>query len=112
MENIINVAAAISSLKLTRLNVRLVHFKDEITARQTPELINGIRDKVTTVEGSVPEYGHQPSPEHHILVPWGTILAPFGYPGAPFWEPMAQFWWPGDSHGPPMGHLGVQTRIP
>ena len=45
------------------------------------------------------------------MVPWGTIGAPFGYPGAPFWDPMAPFWWPGDSHGPPMGHLGVQIVI-
>ena len=50
-------------------------------------------------------------PEHHILVPWGTILAPFGCPGTPFWDPMASFWWPEDSHGPPMGHLGVHTWI-
>jgi len=51
---------------------------------------------------------------HHfgsIRTPWGTILVPFGDPGARFWDPVAPFWWPGDSHGPPMGLLGVQTEI-
>ena len=51
---------------------------------------------------------------HHfgsIWVPQGSILAPFGYPRVPFWDPMAPFWCPGDTHGPPMGPLGVQTRI-
>jgi len=46
-----------------------------------------------------------------IWTPWGTILAPFGDPGAPFGDPVSPFWWPGDSHGPPMEHLGVQTWI-